>query len=172
MSRCTDTPWSKLLHHCSKMGSSTTGVQEKQKFQLHKLDFNKHNFTIAATTFNWPTNWQSDLIKLLVQTAITISEKWIQCRSVVSLRSSYRQGNYTVCMKVNEKMSLFLTWFMSSVHWVSKTFMVSVSSFKSSSIQHDVHFVDYGPSYFKIDDKVGRALGRGYLVIQTFGSWM
>ena len=43
--------------------------------------------------------------------------------------------------------------------------MVSVASFKSSSIQHDVHFVNYGPIYFKIDNKAGYALGRGYLVI-------
>ena len=43
--------------------------------------------------------------------------------------------------------------------------MVSVSSFKSSSTQHDVHFVNYGPIYFKIDHKAGYALGRGYLVI-------
>ena len=43
--------------------------------------------------------------------------------------------------------------------------MVSVSSFKSSSTQHDVHFVNYGPIYFKIDDKAAYALGRGYLVI-------
>ena len=40
--------------------------------------------------------------------------------------------------------------------------MVSVSSFKSSSVQHDVHFVNYGPSYFEIDDKAGDALVRGY----------
>ena len=43
--------------------------------------------------------------------------------------------------------------------------MVSVSSFKSSSIQHDVHFVNYGPVYFKIDDKAGYASGQGCLVI-------
>ena len=42
--------------------------------------------------------------------------------------------------------------------------MVSVTSFKSSSIQHDVHFVHYGPIYFKIDDKAGYALGWDYLV--------
>ena len=60
--------------------------------------------------------------------------------------------------------------------------MVSVSSFKSSSTQHDVRFVNYGPVYFKIDDKAEYALGRGYLVtgryqgesclVQPFGSWM
>ena len=33
--------------------------------------------------------------------------------------------------------------------------MVSVTYFKSSSIQHDVHFVNYGPVYFKIDNKAG-----------------
>ena len=49
---------------------------------------------------------------------------------------------------------------------VPKTFMASVSSFKSSSTQHDVHFVNYGPIYFKIDNKAGYALGWGYLVIE------
>ena len=43
--------------------------------------------------------------------------------------------------------------------------MVSVVSFKSFSIQHDVHFVNHGPIYFKIDDKAAYTLGRGYLVI-------
>ena len=43
--------------------------------------------------------------------------------------------------------------------------MVSVASVKSSSIQHDVHLVNYGPIYSKIDNKAGYALGRGYLVI-------
>ena len=31
-------------------------------------------------------------------------------------------------------------------------FMFSVSSFKSSSMQHDVHFVNCGPIYDKVDD--------------------
>ena len=43
--------------------------------------------------------------------------------------------------------------------------MVSVASFKSSSTQHDADFINYGPIYFKIEDKAGYALGRGYLVI-------
>ena len=42
--------------------------------------------------------------------------------------------------------------------------MVLIASFKSSSIQHGVHFVN-GPIYFKIDDKAGYALGRGHFVI-------
>ena len=42
--------------------------------------------------------------------------------------------------------------------------MASVTSLKTSSIQHDVHFVNSGPIYFKIDNKAGCALGRGYLV--------
>ena len=42
---------------------------------------------------------------------------------------------------------------------VPKTFMVSIASFKSSSTQHDVHFVNYGPIYFKIDDKAGLLQG-------------
>ena len=54
------------------------------------------------------------------------------------------------------------------VHELSKLvpndFMVSISGFKSSSTQHDVHLVNYGPIYFKIDNKAGFALGRGYLV--------
>ena len=61
--------------------------------------------------------------------------------------------------------------------------MVSVSSFKSSSIQHDVHFLNYGPIYFKIDNKAGYTLGRGFLVTDrsllqavmsctVFNSWM
>ena len=29
-----------------------------------------------------------------------------------------------------------------------------------SSVQHDVHLVNDGPIYFKIDDKAGYALGR------------
>ena len=62
--------------------------------------------------------------------------------------------------------------------------MVSVASSKSSSTQHDVYFVNYGPIYFKIDDKTGYALGQASLVIHRllpqravmscseFGSWM
>ena len=41
-------------------------------------------------------------------------------------------------------------------------FMVSITSFKSSSIQHDVNLVNDGPSLSKIDDKAGYALGCGY----------
>ena len=32
-------------------------------------------------------------------------------------------------------------------------------------MQHDDHFVNYGPIYSKTDDKAGYAMGRGYLVI-------
>ena len=42
--------------------------------------------------------------------------------------------------------------------------MVSIASLKSSSIQHDVHLVNYGPILSQIDHKAGYALGRGYLV--------
>ena len=42
--------------------------------------------------------------------------------------------------------------------------MVSVASFTFSSPEQDVHVVNYGPIYFRIDDKAGYALGRGYLV--------
>lgn len=44
-------------------------------------------------------------------------------------------------------------------------FIFSVSSFKSYSIEHGVHFVSYGPIYSKTDDKVGNDLERGFLVI-------
>ena len=40
-----------------------------------------------------------------------------------------------------------------------------MSSLKSSSMQHDVHLVNYGPISSQIDHKAGYALGRGYLVI-------
>ena len=45
-------------------------------------------------------------------------------------------------------------------------FVVSIASFKSSSIQLDVHFVNYVPISFKLDNKAGYDLGRGYLVIE------
>ena len=38
--------------------------------------------------------------------------------------------------------------------------MVSISSVKSSSTQQDVHLVNYGPIYFKIDKKTADVLGR------------
>ena len=41
--------------------------------------------------------------------------------------------------------------------------MVSITSSKSSSIQHDVPFVNYGPVYLKIDNKAAHASERGYL---------
>ena len=53
---------------------------------------------------------------------------------------------------------------------VANDFMVLISSLKSSSTQHDAHFVNYGPVYLKIDDKVRYALGRGYLLILR--SWI
>ena len=37
--------------------------------------------------------------------------------------------------------------------------MVSIASFKSSSIQNDDTFINYGPLYFKIEDKAGYVLG-------------
>lgn len=43
----------------------------------------------------------------------------------------------------------------------SKEFMVSITSFKTSSIQHDDHFANYGP----IDNKVEYVFGHGFLVI-------
>ena len=54
--------------------------------------------------------------------------------------------------------------------------MVSISSFKSSSIQHDVHFVNCVVMQSKIDDKITIALGRGYRVIDgqncAIGAWL
>ena len=45
--------------------------------------------------------------------------------------------------------------------------MVSVASFKSSATQHDVNFFNYGVVDFKIGDKAGGVLGRGYDVIAS-----
>ncbi len=42
-----------------------------------------------------------------------------------------------------------------------KSVLVSVASLKSSSIGHDVHFINYDPIKSKIDNKAGYALGRG-----------
>ena len=45
---------------------------------------------------------------------------------------------------------------------VSNCFMVSIFSFKSSSIQHDGHLVNYGPIQSKIDNKAAYDLGQGF----------
>lgn len=45
--------------------------------------------------------------------------------------------------------------------------MVSTSSLKTSLIQHDVPFVNYGSIYSKIDDKALYVLVHGYSVIDT-----
>lgn len=45
--------------------------------------------------------------------------------------------------------------------------MVPLAIFKSSSIQHDVHLVNDGPIYSKIDDKAGSALGFHFLAIDN-----
>ena len=50
-------------------------------------------------------------------------------------------------------------------------FIVLIASFKSSSIQHGVNFVKYASFYFKIDNKAGHALGRGYLVSDRSPPW-
>ncbi len=44
-------------------------------------------------------------------------------------------------------------------------------TFKSSSIQYDVHLVNYGPVLSKIDDKAGYTLGHGYLIIDKSPPW-
>ena len=51
-------------------------------------------------------------------------------------------------------------------------FMVSATSFKSSSIQHDVHCVNYSPIQRDIDDKAGKSLGRSYLMIDKLLSFI
>lgn len=43
--------------------------------------------------------------------------------------------------------------------------MISITSFKSSSMKHYVHFVNFGPVWSEIHDKAGSALGRGNLEI-------
>ena len=43
-------------------------------------------------------------------------------------------------------------------------FMTSITSFNSSSVQHDVHLSNYGPIYSKREVKAGNALGWGYLM--------
>ena len=40
--------------------------------------------------------------------------------------------------------------------------MILIASVRSSSIQHDVHLLNYGLIYSKIDNKTGSALGWGY----------
>lgn len=44
-------------------------------------------------------------------------------------------------------------------------FMVPVAWFKSVSLQHGVHVVNYGHIYGKIDNKAWCALGLGYLMV-------
>ena len=45
--------------------------------------------------------------------------------------------------------------------------MVSIASCKTSATQNDVHFWNYVLVDFKIGDKAGRVLGRGYDVITS-----
>lgn len=45
--------------------------------------------------------------------------------------------------------------------------MVSNASFKTSSRQHHVNFVMYGPIKGQLEDKEGYTLGRGHLMNQT-----
>ena len=45
--------------------------------------------------------------------------------------------------------------------------MVSISSSKCFSSWNNVHFVNHGHVQGKIDDKVGYALGHGYLMIDV-----
>ena len=45
--------------------------------------------------------------------------------------------------------------------------MVLIASFKSSATQKDVHVLNYGLVDFKIGDKAGGVLGRGYDVIAS-----
>ena len=50
--------------------------------------------------------------------------------------------------------------------------MVLISRLKSSSTQHDDHFVNYDLIYFKIDNKAGDALGWDYQVIYRSLQWL
>ena len=55
------------------------------------------------------------------------------------------------------------------IYYLSKhfpnVFMVSITSFMSTSIQQDVHFVNNGPIKSKIANKSLLSLGHGYIVI-------
>ena len=42
--------------------------------------------------------------------------------------------------------------------------MVSIASFKFSATHNDVNFLNYGLFDFKIGDKAGGVLGRGYVI--------
>lgn len=52
-------------------------------------------------------------------------------------------------------------------NYFPEAFMVSNASFNSPLIQHDAHFVSYGPICRQIDDKARCALGHGYCVIDS-----
>lgn len=71
----------------------------------------------------------------------------LMCKCLKQNSFSFPVGdNFTDCKKEHncfeacEKMTQFSTWFITSVN----EFIVSIISFRSSSRQHDVHFVNYG----------------------------
>ena len=75
----------------------------------------------------------------------SVSEKWSQCWSALKLHSFYWPAGFkkeSNCIEIYEKMFLLLTSFSKVV---PNDFMVLISCFKSSSTQHDVHLVNYGP---------------------------
>ena len=49
--------------------------------------------------------------------------------------------------------------------------MIAITTFKTSSIHHDVLCVNYGPIESKIEDKAGCASGRGLLVTDKSLPW-
>lgn len=53
------------------------------------------------------------------------------------------------------------------IYYLSEQFL---NGFKSSLMQRDVHFVNYGLIYSKTDDKAGYALGWGYHAIDKLQS--
>ena len=79
------------------------------------------------------------------QGTTSCSEKWSQCWSTLNLHSFHWPAGATrlVASLWKKELNSHLIYSLSKL--VPKYFMVSVSSFKSSSIQHDVHLVNYGP---------------------------
>lgn len=79
-----------------------------------------------------------------------------------SIRGELTGCKKSNCMEVYEKMAPLLTWFLTSVN---SLLMSSWSKSFISSLQHDVHFVNYGLIRGKISDDSRDAIGWSYLVI-------
>ena len=65
-------------------------------------------------------------------------------------------------------MTLLLSCFVTSVNWCPDEFMVSIVSFKSSSIRHDVDLVNYISIKSKIEAKVSYLEARILQVMNFF----